>query len=72
MIEYLTMNYANTTNEDLATWLYVSKSALARKARELGLKKNPIWLRNIQAKYAAKAARVSRYFGNRKKKQSDQ
>lgn len=67
MTEYFTGNYATTTNEDLATWLRVSKSSLARKARELGLKKNPVWLRNIQAKYAVKAARISRYFGKRRK-----
>lgn len=48
MLDYLRMHYHDTINEELAGCIGVSLSSLKRKARELGLKKDPSW--NLQVK----------------------
>lgn len=44
MLEYLRRHYPTTLNEELAEILGVSSRTMIRKARELGLEKNPEWL----------------------------
>lgn len=70
MTEYLTREFPTTTNDDLCIHLGISLSMLHRKARELGLKKDPVWLSRLQAKCARKAQLVSRWFYGKKKKQA--
>lgn len=47
MIDYLRRYYPTTLNEELAGCLGVSQRTMIRKARELGLEKDPEWLRDI-------------------------
>ena len=47
MIDYLRRNYATTFNEELAGCLGVSQTSMRRKARELGLTKDPAWLKEV-------------------------
>ncbi len=47
MLSDLRCLYATTLNEDLAQILRVSQSTMVRKARELGLRKDPRWLKDI-------------------------
>jgi hypothetical protein len=47
MLDYLRRHYPTTLNEELAGCLGVSQSTLNRKARELGLKKDPAWLHQV-------------------------
>ena len=47
MIDYLHRYYPTTLNEELAGCLGVSQRTMIRKARELGLEKDPEWLRDI-------------------------
>jgi len=44
MLDYLRRHYATTLNEELAGCLGVSQRTMIRKARELGLEKDPAWL----------------------------
>ena len=44
MLDYLRRHYPTTLNEELAGCLGVSKRTMIRKARELGLQKDPGWL----------------------------
>ena len=47
MIDYLRRHYPTTLNEELAGCLGVSQRTMIRKARELGLEKDPEWLRDV-------------------------
>lgn len=47
MLDYLKRHYPTTTNEELAGCLGVSWRTLRRKARELGLQKDPQWLAGV-------------------------
>lgn len=47
MKEYLMRHYSNTLNDELAGCLGVSVRTLVRKARELGLQKDPSWMSKI-------------------------
>lgn len=47
MLDYLKQHFATTLNEDLAGCLGVSQRTMIRKARELGLEKDPEWLSAI-------------------------
>lgn len=47
MLSILRRYYATTTNEDVAGMLRVSTRTMIRKARELGLRKDAEWMRNI-------------------------
>jgi len=44
MLDYLRQHFATTLNEELASCIGVSQRTMSRKARELGLKKNPEFL----------------------------
>lgn len=44
MIDYLRRHFPTTLNEELAGCLGVSQRTMIRKARELGLEKDPEWL----------------------------
>ena len=44
MLDYLRKHYPTTLNEELAGCLGVSQRTMIRKARELGLEKDPEWL----------------------------
>ena len=62
MLDYLKRNFATTLNDELAGWLGVSMRTMIRKARQLGLQKDPTWLhdmyeeRRIMARAAASKA----------------
>ena len=47
MLDYLNQHYATTLNEELAGCLGVSVRTMIRKARELGLEKDKVWLRGV-------------------------
>ena len=47
MLDYLKQHYATTLNEELAGCLGVSPRTMIRKARELGLEKDNVWLRGV-------------------------
>lgn len=47
MLDYLRRHYPTTLNEELAGCLGVSKRTMIRKARELGLEKDPKWLLSV-------------------------
>lgn len=47
MLADLRRFYPDTTNEELCSIFRVSHSTLHRKARELGLRKNPAWLKAV-------------------------
>lgn len=47
MLDYLKQHYATTLNEELAGCLGVSSRTMIRKARELGLEKDEVWLRGV-------------------------
>ena len=47
MLDYLRRHFSTTLNEDLADYLGVSLRTMIRKARELGLRKDPRWLSEI-------------------------
>lgn len=44
MLDYLRRHFPTTLNEELAACLGVSQRTMIRKARELGLEKDPEWL----------------------------
>ena len=58
MLDYLRRHYPTTLNEELAGCLGVSLRTLVRKARELGLVKDPAWLTAVwnERLYLANAA----------------
>ena len=47
MLDYLRRHFATTMNDELAGCLGVSPRTMIRKARELGLEKDPAWLRDV-------------------------
>ena len=47
MIDYLRRHFPTTLNEELAGCLGVSQRTMIRKARELGLEKDPQWLAEV-------------------------
>ena len=47
MISFLRRHFATTLNEEMADCLGVSMRTMIRKARELGLEKDPEWLRKV-------------------------
>lgn len=47
MLDYLRQHYPTTLNDELADCLGVSPRTMIRKARELGLEKDPQWLAGV-------------------------
>lgn len=47
MLGYLRKNYARTLNRELCDHLCMSERTMIRKARELGLSKDPRWLAEV-------------------------
>ena len=64
MIDYLRRHFATTTNEELAGWLGVSERTMIRKARQLGLKKNPEWQSNLSRQHCKLAHAAALKAGN--------
>lgn len=59
--------FPTTLNEELADYLGISQRTLVRKARELGLHKNPTWLKQIweeRRRMAQLASMVKGYPGS--------
>lgn len=70
MLDYLRRSYARTKNQDLADYLGVSMRTMIRKARELGLEKDPRWLGAVWNEHrgiAHMAARAKGYPGGFRK-----
>lgn len=65
MLDYLHRHYATTVNKELAGCLGVSMSTLARKARELGLEKDPAWLATVHEENRRLGQVASRKYGNK-------
>lgn len=63
MLSDLRRFYPTTTNDELAELLNVSKSTLARKARELKLKKDEAWLHDLWERSRIIANAVSKQLG---------
>ena len=63
MLGDLKRYYANTLNDDLSAMLGVSVRTLRRKACELGLEKDPEWLRRIYRDHQKLAHAISRQKG---------
>ena len=64
MLDYLRRHYPDTRNDELAGCLGVSKSTLARKARELKLEKDPAWLAAVWDESRRIGQAVIRKHGN--------
>lgn len=64
MLDYLKQNYATTLNEELAGCLGVSPRTMIRKARELGLEKDKVWLRGIYEERIRMAMAIAKKNGN--------
>lgn len=47
MLDYLRRHFPTTKNDELAGCLGVSHRTMIRKARELGLQKDPVWLQQV-------------------------
>ena len=65
VIATLRQHFPTTLNDELAGMLGVSKSALARKARELELKKDPDWLHAVYEERRIMAHVVAKRLGYR-------
>ena len=66
MLDYLRTHYARTINQELCDHLCMSQRTMARKARELGLKKDRQWLTEVwneRRKLAHMIARAKGYPG---------
>ena len=63
MLDLLRQHFPTTLNDELAGMLGVSKSALARKARELELKKDPDWLHAVYEERRIMAHVVAKRLG---------
>lgn len=63
MLDYLHRHFATTINEELAGCVGVSVRTLIRKARELGLRKDPRWLAELFDAHRKEAHVVSRRKG---------
>lgn len=61
MLDYLRRYFPTTLNEELAGCLGVSMRTMIRKARELGLEKDPKWLRDIWNERRQLAHIISRH-----------
>lgn len=64
MLSYLKKNYANTLNSELAEWLGVSQRTVIRKARELGLQKDPEWIAHTYEERRRLAQAATKVRGN--------
>lgn len=67
MLDYLRRHFATTLNVELAGCLGVSLRTMIRKARELGLKKDEVWLSEVweeRRKMAQSASRRKGYPGS--------
>lgn len=72
MLDDLRRMFPDTLNEELAGFLGVSQRTMIRKARELGLQKDPAWLANVweeRRKWAHMASAAKGYPGGLKKGQ---
>lgn len=63
MLDYLRQHYATTLNEELAGCLGVSPRTMIRKARELGLEKDPAWLSAVWDERRKMAHVISKRMG---------
>lgn len=63
MIDYLRRHFPVTLNEELAGCLGVSVRTMIRKARELGMKKDPQWLASVWSENRLLAHSVSKRRG---------
>ena len=63
MLDYLRRHFPTTLNDELAECLGVSPRTMIRKARELGLEKDPVWLRQVWEERRMMAHVVSRRKG---------
>ena len=70
MLDYMQRNYPTTLNKDLADWLGVSVTTVIRKARQLGLRKAPEWMRQMSVErcHLANAANARKGNSGRFKK----
>lgn len=60
-LKYLTVNFHNTENEDLADHLGVSVRSVCRQASKLGLRKSKSFMRRAQLE----CSRAAQYFGRK-------
>lgn len=63
MLCILKRHYATTFNEELAELIGVSPRTLVRKARELGISKDPDWMKEVcrtNARYGAVVSKKNR------------
>jgi hypothetical protein len=65
MTDFLRRQYATTTNQELAECLGLSQRTITRKARELGLKKDADWLRDVYDRNRRLGHASSRVNGNK-------
>ena len=63
MLDYLRQHYATTLNDELAGCLGVSPRTMIRKARELGLEKDPVWLASVWEERRKMASAVAKKKG---------
>ena len=63
MIDYLRQHFPTTFNDELAGCLGVSQRTMIRKARELGLEKDPEWLSAVWDEHRQLAHIVSKRKG---------
>lgn len=63
MIDYLRRHFPNTLNEEMAGCLGISQRTMIRKARELGLEKDPEWLAEIWNERRMMAHSASKHKG---------
>lgn len=64
MLDYIRRHFATTINEELAGCLGVSPRTMVRKARELGLQKDPAWLAEVCEEHRRMAHMAARKAGN--------
>ena len=64
MLDFMQRNYATTLNQDLADWLGVSVTTVIRKARQLGLRKAPEWMRQMSVERCHLATAANARKGN--------
>ena len=74
MLDYLQRHFPTTLNEELAGIFGVSSRTLLRKARELGLEKDPVWLHQIwdERRQLARIANKAKGYPGAFKKRSPQ
>jgi len=70
MLNYLRRHFATTLNDELAGCLGVSQRTMIRKARELGLEKDPQWLSEVweERRHMAHSVAKKKGFPSRFKK----